>query len=125
MSDAIHDVDERARAIERALEAMHPPIEVYDGILLLIAEFASAADEWLYFDTEHFKVDDQTITRISKYYGGLSAYGAETISHGQRLWCIRIEKWSLGMFIGVSRNSDHKDGFFYPDSGYAYAAVRN
>ena len=36
MSD---DVEECARVIERALEAMDPPIEIYTGILRLIAEF--------------------------------------------------------------------------------------
>lgn len=29
---------------------MDPAIEVYEGILLLIAEMACGGDEWLYFD---------------------------------------------------------------------------
>lgn len=36
MSETFLDVDECARAIESALEAMDPPIEVFSGILTLI-----------------------------------------------------------------------------------------
>lgn len=41
MSDVIRDADECVKALEKALEAMHPPIDVYEGILCLIAEFVS------------------------------------------------------------------------------------
>lgn len=40
MSDVISNADECARAIERALAAMDPPLEVFGGVLTLIAEFA-------------------------------------------------------------------------------------
>lgn len=40
MSNVVRDVDECSRAIEAALAAMDPPMEAYEGILKLIAEFA-------------------------------------------------------------------------------------
>lgn len=42
---AIPSVEECAYAIEMALEAMDPPIEVFRGILRLIAEFAKSQGE--------------------------------------------------------------------------------
>lgn len=64
--DAFTSADECA--IDRALEAMHPPIEVHTGILLLIAEMAAgnalrelkrftserkslSSDKWSVFDS--------------------------------------------------------------------------
>lgn len=42
MSDVVvRDADECARAIQRALAAMDPPIDVYEGIVKLIADFLS------------------------------------------------------------------------------------
>lgn len=128
----LSDVDQCARAIEKALEAMDPPIEVYAGIVRLIAEMASA-DEWLY-QRRYFKVDDDgaTITRTLGNYGRvdhrLSAYGAQTIASGRRSWRIRIEglnhQWSSS-YIGVSRNRDRaNDAFNCGDSGYAFNVVR-
>lgn len=40
MSDAVDNIGECARAIESALVAMDPPLEVFGGVLKLIAEFA-------------------------------------------------------------------------------------
>lgn len=43
MTDADRDkkkIDQCARAIEEALEAMNPPLAVHGGILRLIAEYA-------------------------------------------------------------------------------------
>lgn len=45
MSDVTQDVDECARLIEEALASMDPPIDVYSGILKLIAEFAQPHGE--------------------------------------------------------------------------------
>lgn len=39
MSDVVHDANGCARAIEAALEAMDPPLEVFEGIVKLIANF--------------------------------------------------------------------------------------
>lgn len=128
MSDVVHDADECARAIERALEAMDPPIEGYAGILQLIAVFAVGDDEWRHFNSKNLKIGDgHTITRTSKRRGvHYLAYGAETIASGQRSWRIQVEKRrEYGMFIGVSRNCDRTNGLFnVADSGYAYSAVR-
>lgn len=44
--DVPGSTDECVRTIEAALEAMSPPIEVYDGILRLIAEFAEPCGKW-------------------------------------------------------------------------------
>lgn len=38
MSNAVRNADECVKALERALEAMNPPLEVFGGILKLIAE---------------------------------------------------------------------------------------
>lgn len=45
IGDVFTSVDECARAIEGALVAMNPPIEVYGGILRLIAQFAQSHGE--------------------------------------------------------------------------------
>lgn len=45
MSDVVRDADECARALEDALEAMDPPIDVHEGILRLIAELVPYG-EW-------------------------------------------------------------------------------
>lgn len=39
-------VDERVRAIDNALGAMDPPLEVFGGVLKLIAEFAAPYGEF-------------------------------------------------------------------------------
>lgn len=41
----VRDADECSRAIEAALEAMDPPIEVYGGIVRLIAELVPYGGE--------------------------------------------------------------------------------
>lgn len=42
MSDNVpNNADECAKAINRALEAMEPPLDVYEGIVHLIAAFVS------------------------------------------------------------------------------------
>lgn len=47
MSDVvIIDSDECARAIDAALQAMNPPIEVHEGILTLIAKYAKPYGKW-------------------------------------------------------------------------------
>lgn len=38
-SDAVRNADDCVRALERALESMQPPVEVFAGILRLIAEY--------------------------------------------------------------------------------------
>lgn len=98
---------------------MDPPMETYEGILQLIAEFAFGCDEWSHFDSEWFKVDDCTITRTGNRWR--SAYGAEKIASGQRSWRVRIEKKRSE----AHRNRVHMDKWFNGgDSGYAYSAVR-
>lgn len=128
MSDVIHDAYECARAIECALEQMDPPIEVFIGILKLIAEFSLGYDEWRYLDNKCIKVNDRTVTRTSKDDRDYrSAYGTEVISSGKHAWRIRIQygcEHSNGTFIGVSRNYDRTDTWFHGDnSGYAYNPV--
>lgn len=39
MSNAIRNTDDCVQALERAMGAMNPPLEVFEGILQLIAEF--------------------------------------------------------------------------------------
>lgn len=39
MSDIVRDADECAKAIERALAAMEPPLEVYEGMVKIIVAF--------------------------------------------------------------------------------------
>lgn len=39
MSNIIRNADECAKALERALAAMNPPLDIYEGILQLIAAF--------------------------------------------------------------------------------------
>lgn len=124
MSDVIREVAACAQAIERALERMDPAIEVYEGILMLIGEFAVGADEWCDFD-EGIRVDDETATRTSKGWGSHSVYGAETVAFGRRVWRIRVNQRRRSMYIGVSRNRDNQDRYFAgSNSGYAYSAVR-
>lgn len=43
--DAFISPDECARYIEAALEALDPPLDVFGGILILIAEFAQPHGE--------------------------------------------------------------------------------
>lgn len=43
--DFIRNADECARALERATRAMNPPLEVYEGILQVIAGFAGPSRE--------------------------------------------------------------------------------
>lgn len=46
MSDVVRNADECARAIDAALEAMDPPIDVFEGILKLIAKFVPYGGEY-------------------------------------------------------------------------------
>lgn len=39
MSDVVPNADECVRALEQATQAMEPPLDVFEGILSLIAEF--------------------------------------------------------------------------------------
>lgn len=41
MSNVVRNANECAQAIESALTTMDPPLEVYEGIVRLIAEFVS------------------------------------------------------------------------------------
>lgn len=45
MSDAIRDADVCAQVIESALAVMDPPLEVFEGVLKLIAEYAQPYGE--------------------------------------------------------------------------------
>lgn len=128
MSDCFRNADECVRALERALEQMDT-IEIYSGILKLIAEMAVGPDEWRFFYRDSFKTEGRRITKIAATNTALrtsgthkdsrSAYGVDTISAGQRrTWRIRIDKHVGALVVGVSRNHDHLKGFFINKSGY-------
>lgn len=139
MSDVIHDADNYAWAIERATEAMDPPIEVYTGILKLIAAFTIGDDDWSHYDRECFTFDGWRITRRStpaemrwrsvytEYapeWRWRSAFGTKTVSSGRHSWRVRIEKRLGFMTIGISRTRDRIDTWCQKHDGYTYNAVR-